>query len=207
MNDGNILSYYDKHNDRRHNEILPDIVNQVIEDAGINFKDIDTIAVSIGPGSFTGLRVGLSYAKGIALACQADIAPVDTLSALTNVLAKNVNTNDAIICPLISARRKEMFGRLFRIANHTIEPITPHFIVKTSEIHSQIPPHCVIGGSGWEANKDELGAIIEQGSIVVVDKLMPSAKEVALECWSSRSDWIKFGNWSSLEPHYQLAWG
>ena len=71
---------------RRHNELLAVSVDRLLADSGRRLSDLDGIALSVGPGSFTGLRIGMSYAKGLALGTGLPIIPVPTLPSL---LAKN----------------------------------------------------------------------------------------------------------------------
>jgi len=106
---------------QRHNEILPGMVEKLFDHTGLDFHNIDLLAVSIGPGSFTGLRVGLSYAKGVATAVGVRIVPVGTLDALAWKLLEHVRqsgitpkTGDWLM-PLTIARRNESFGRIFQI--------------------------------------------------------------------------------------------
>jgi len=105
--------------DRRHAEVLPGLLDAILEEACATWPQIELIAVSIGPGSFTGLRVGLSFAKGLAVGIGCPIAPVDTLYALAEQFYRNQSivrehSGRFSLCPLVPARKAEAFGQLYK---------------------------------------------------------------------------------------------
>jgi tRNA threonylcarbamoyladenosine biosynthesis protein TsaB len=93
-----------------HSERLMAVVDRLLLDCGWDVRSLDALAVSIGPGSFTGLRVGAATVKGLALALEIPVAPVPTLDAL----AATLPFADAPVCPLLTARRGEVYGSLYR---------------------------------------------------------------------------------------------
>ncbi len=136
---------------QRHNEILAVMVNQALSDANLRIGDIDRIAVSIGPGSFTGLRVGLSYAKGVSLALDVPIIPISSLDALAHSIAVrsgNIKEGETI-CPLITARRNEAFGKIVRIEGGRLIEVRPVFCGERDYLLSVIGTECdIVGGGG-----------------------------------------------------------
>jgi tRNA threonylcarbamoyladenosine biosynthesis protein TsaB len=95
---------------RDHSEQLLAGVDRVLRGAGLGLQDLDGIAVGLGPGSFTGLRVALSTAKGLAMALGIPLRGVPTLEAL----AHNVPFWSGVVCPMVDARRGRVYGGLFR---------------------------------------------------------------------------------------------
>src|SRR5215475_5139183 len=96
---------------RGHAEALLPAVHQVMDDAGVTFADLDRIAVTVGPGSFTGLRVGVSAARGIALAAN---KPAVGLTTLTAFAAPHIATDDVTpLMAVIDARNNNVFMQLF----------------------------------------------------------------------------------------------
>ena len=93
-----------------HSERLMAVVDRLLQDCGWEASSLRALAVSIGPGSFTGLRVGAATAKGLALALDLPIAPVPTLDAL----AATLPFADAPVCPLLDARKGEVYCSLYR---------------------------------------------------------------------------------------------
>ena len=92
-----------------HAERLHVFIEEIIKEAGISLNDLSAIAVSQGPGSYTGLRIGVSAAKGLCFALGIPLIAVDTLQ----VLASQVNIADGLIVPMIDARRMEVYSVIF----------------------------------------------------------------------------------------------
>ncbi|WP_130733531.1 tRNA (adenosine(37)-N6)-threonylcarbamoyltransferase complex dimerization subunit type 1 TsaB [Flavobacterium sp. J27] len=92
-----------------HAEKLHVFIEAVLEEAKCNFKDIQAVAVSQGPGSYTGLRIGVSSAKGLCYALQVPLIAIDTLA----LLAHQLKVDNGIIIPMIDARRMEVYTAYF----------------------------------------------------------------------------------------------
>ena len=93
-----------------HSERMMVVVDRLLTDCGWSAKELEGLAVSVGPGSFTGLRVGIATVKGLALALGLPVAPVPTLDAL----AATLPFADAPVCPLLDARKGEVYCSLYR---------------------------------------------------------------------------------------------
>ncbi len=91
------------------------------EEAKVPLSALDAVAVSTGPGSYTGLRIGVSTAKGICYALQKPLIAVDTLQALALATA-HVEKRPALYCPMIDARRMEVYAAIFDADNRLIQP-------------------------------------------------------------------------------------
>ncbi len=96
-----------------HSERLMDTIAGLMENVRIGLDQIDCIAVSIGPGSFTGLRIGLGTVKGLGIASGKSVVPVPTLEAL----AFNTPFSRHLICPVLDARKNEVYTALFKYAD------------------------------------------------------------------------------------------
>ena len=92
-----------------HAERLHVFIEEIIKEAGISLNDLSAVAVSQGPGSYTGLRIGVSAAKGLCFALGIPLIAVDTLQ----VLALQVKVTDGLIIPMIDARRMEVYSAIF----------------------------------------------------------------------------------------------
>lgn len=96
-----------------HAEKLHVFIEEILKETGITVQDLKAIAISKGPGSYTGLRIGVSTAKGLCYALGIPLISVDTLQ----VLAQNVSVENGLIVPMIDARRMEVYSAVFD-ANH-----------------------------------------------------------------------------------------
>ena len=93
-----------------HSERLMGAIDRLLTDAGWTVRDLEGLAVSVGPGSFTGLRIGLSTVKGLALALAIPIAAVPTLDAMATLLPFAALP----VCPVLDARKREVYASLYR---------------------------------------------------------------------------------------------
>lgn len=111
-----------------HAERLHVFIEDLVQEAGIHFKDIQAIAVSQGPGSYTGLRIGVSAAKGLCYALNVPLIAVDTLQ----VLASQVKVEDGLIIPMIDARRMEVYSAIFDVKFEKIRETQAEVITENS---------------------------------------------------------------------------
>lgn len=107
-----------------HASVLTLFIEEVIADAGLTMADLAGIAVSKGPGSYTGLRIGVSVAKGLCYALDIPLIAVDTLRAMAMafISADNASSKDTLYCPMIDARRMEVFTAFYDVGLEQISP-------------------------------------------------------------------------------------
>jgi tRNA threonylcarbamoyladenosine biosynthesis protein TsaB len=111
-----------------HAEKLHVFIEEVIKEAGITVQDLAAIAVSQGPGSYTGLRIGVSAAKGLCFALNIPLIAVDTLQTL----ASQANVSEGKIIPMLDARRMEVYSAVFNTALEIERPIEAEVITEDS---------------------------------------------------------------------------
>lgn len=127
-----------------HSERLMAMVHRLLEDCGWSLHGLGGLAVSIGPGSFTGLRVGAATAKGLALVLDVPVAPVPTLDAL----AANLPFADAPVCPLLDARKGEVYLALYRWDGAGMQRQTDYLALSPREAAERIPASAIALGDG-----------------------------------------------------------
>jgi tRNA threonylcarbamoyladenosine biosynthesis protein TsaB len=96
-----------------HAEKLHVFIKEIVDEAGIELSNLSAVAVSQGPGSYTGLRIGVSTAKGLCYALDVPLIAIDTLTSLSN----QVLFQDGLIIPMIDARRMEVYSAIFNSKN------------------------------------------------------------------------------------------
>ncbi len=119
---------------KSHSELLLPAIENLMRAAGLNYSDIDLFACSSGPGSFTGVRIGVSTVKGLAFGFN---KPCVGVSA-TEALAYNFTNIDGIICPAMDARRSQLYNALFISENGVIKRLTPDRTIPASELASEL---------------------------------------------------------------------
>ena len=111
-----------------HAERLHIFIEEIVKEAGITFSDLAAIAVSQGPGSYTGLRIGVSAAKGLCYALGIPLIAVDTLQTL----ASQITVSDGLIIPMIDARRMEVYSAVFDVNHQNKREIQAEIIDENS---------------------------------------------------------------------------
>jgi tRNA threonylcarbamoyladenosine biosynthesis protein TsaB len=117
---GRVLAYAINEAPKDHAAWIQTAIGKLIREAGRRVADLDAIGVSIGPGSYTGLRIGLSTAKGLCFALNIPLITVNTLEIMAFATVHEIKTNDPslltqnfLICPMIDARRMEVFAAVY----------------------------------------------------------------------------------------------
>jgi tRNA threonylcarbamoyladenosine biosynthesis protein TsaB len=127
-----------------HSQFLMPAIDAALHLAGLDLKSIDGFAVTVGPGSFTGLRIGMSAVKGLASAMNKPVAGVITLE----VLAYPFRGFPSLVCPLIDARKQEVYAALYRFEEERLVKIAQETILSIHHILDMIHEKCVFVGSG-----------------------------------------------------------
>jgi len=118
-----------------HAEVITRFVEELTTGAGFSYKNLDAIAVSCGPGSYTGLRIGISTAKGLCFALDKPLIAVETLAAMAGGVAgldEYSNQTDLLLCPMIDARRMEVYTAIFKINGENVKPTAAEIVDENS---------------------------------------------------------------------------
>lgn len=190
-----LLALEEEGGEYSHSEKLTVFIQKVLAKAKLELNDIDAIAVSKGPGSYTGLRIGVSVAKGLCYALNKPLIAVDTLQAM----ARNPLLNhEGLYCPMIDARRMEVYTALYDGNNNSVTPITAKIIDENSfneELKSQ---KIIFFGDGAEKCATTLG---ENSNAIFSDEGLPSA-EFVNQIASSKFKNKNFEDVAYFEPYY-----
>lgn len=129
-----LLAEYTFNYKKTHSQTLLPMLDEVVRMLNLDLSAIDAIAVTAGPGSFTGLRIGSATAKGLGLALNKPIIPVPTLDCM----AYNLYGTDRMVCPLMDARRDQVYTGLYEFCNGRLNVITPQKAVGIDELIDEI---------------------------------------------------------------------
>ncbi len=143
VQNGRLLGEYVLNIRTTHSERLLPAVERLLHDAGLALAEMDGIAVVTGPGSFTGIRIGVATAKGFAYALQKKIVGVTTLEAF----ARQFLAFPGIVVPMIDSRRSEVYAQAFRAGKPLTEPWNEHLSHVLEWCRSQTEP-CLLVGDG-----------------------------------------------------------
>ena len=154
-----------------HAEKLHPFINQALKEAKVSIRDIDAVAVSKGPGSYTGLRIGVSAAKGICFSINKPLISIETLRSLS----VSISVNDAYIIPMLDARRMEVYAAVFDKHHKKIREIKAEIIDETSFSDVLDRGKVYFLGDGAHKCKE----IITHKNAIFMDDKFPSSKEMA----------------------------
>ncbi len=162
---------------RLHAERLIATIDWVLREAGLGLDDINTLAVSNGPGSFTGLRIGAATWKGLAFAKHLPLVGVPTLDALT----RNLHVCDGVVCAVLDARMKEVFGAVYRFSGGVRKTLTPDRVCPIESLLEGMngPVHFL--GDGASVYRERILACTPEPIFVPTYLALPRASSVAAE--------------------------
>jgi len=139
-----LLSEFTIDREETHSKHLMDMIKAVLRMAGINFSDLDGFAVTRGPGSFTGLRIGLSTIKGLAVASEKPVVGVSSLEAL----AFQVSYSRDLICPILDARKGEVYFSRYKFLNGHLKKQTKERVAPPDKAVDDLNESCLFVGNG-----------------------------------------------------------
>ena len=172
--DGQIVDHYENYDGQTHATLLSQFIKDALNTANRKELTLDAIAVSIGPGSYTGLRIGLSQAKGLAFGLDLPLIGVNTLQLLTvSAMFKEFFDDDVLYAPMIDARRMEVYTAVY---NNSIEAVVepqPMILNENSFSTLLTSNSLVMIGNGAAKVKE----IIKHPKV----QFMPDAKPVAVD--------------------------
>ena len=175
-----------------HAEKLHVFIEELLVENNLQFSDLNAIAVSQGPGSYTGLRIGVSSAKGFCYALNIPLIAIDTLQ----LLAKQIQIEDGITIPMIDARRMEVFTAIYNKNHQQVRSTQAEIIDENS--YQEISEKIHLVGDGTEKFKNTL---THERFVFHSDVIFPSAKEMSKLSFE-RYKISDFVDVAYFEPYY-----
>ena len=176
LNEENLVAQYTLNIEITHSERLMATVDRMLEDSAIAITDIDGFAVSIGPGSFTGLRVGLSTVKGLAFVTKKPVAAVPTLRAL----AWNLSYAAYPVCPLLDARKNEVYAALYEFHDADLVQVMEEKAISLADLRKRITGKTLFTGEASRIYRKQIEETLgDRAWFAPVSACYPSAASVA----------------------------
>lgn len=177
VRDGEIFSAYEKRS-REHAEVIMPMIAQVLDEASLGYEALGAIAVTTGPGSFTGVRVGVSTARGLALATSLPLIGVNSLEVMAHIALEKIDARVDVLGIVVDARRGEVYMALYSGEGDVISgpaALSPEQAVEMLPDQGQV----VLAGSGGALVADaasKTGLSIE----CILSELQPDAAGLAV---------------------------
>ncbi len=159
-----------------HSERLMTGIEQALKQTGLNISDVDVLGVATGPGSFTGLRIGLSTVKGFSYATGKPVVSVPTLEAF----AWNFPYCIYPVCTMLDARKKEVYAAVFRWRDGGFEKVITETSVKPSDLVKTLEGPVIFAGEGAQLYRESIIEIAGENALFASPQhMVPSPSNVA----------------------------
>lgn len=194
--DGQLLIYHESFIEKSHSEHLAKTLSNVLVEASVAPREVDAVAVSKGPGSYTGLRIGVSIAKGFCYAHDIKLIAVDTLLSMAYEI-REMGLTDSLYCPMIDARRMEVYCQVF---DKDLVPVNEvEAVIMDKNSFQQLLQYNKIYffGNGSEKCK----GLLNHYGASFVDGIYPKAKNIGDLAVKKLSEGI-VENLAYFEPYY-----
>ena len=139
-----------------HSQTIMPMIDELLKKVSLDITDIDLFACSEGPGSFTGLRIGIGTIKGLAYGLGKPVVGVSTLEAL----AHNIDVTDLIICPIMDARRGQVYNGLYRYNDDRLTCIEEPRALSIDELCKELTKKTIFVGDGVNVHKEKIKELL-----------------------------------------------
>jgi tRNA threonylcarbamoyladenosine biosynthesis protein TsaB len=195
--DGTLLVHKTSSEHNIHSEKLTVFIENIMLECGFDFNMLDAIAVSEGPGSYTGLRIGASVAKGLCYGLDKPLISIKTLQAMAYGMSIHCPDENALYCPMIDARRMEVYTALYDFKGNEIETTTAKVIDAMSFQDVLAKQKVLFAGDGMEKCKE----VIKSPNSLFLEQFCHSSEwmiPLAEAKWKSK----QFADTAYFEPFY-----
>ena len=195
---GTLLGCYELFTERTSSAMLTTLISNVVHQAGFELSQIDAIAVAKGPGSYTGLRIGVSTAKGLCFALDKPLLAINTLAAMAEQI-RGYYPADYLLCPMIDARRMEVYCAMYDTTGREVDPTSAKIINEGSFSSWLFQRPVVFVGDGAAKCRAMLSG--QPNAVFPAMPVFPSARTVgqlALQAFV----WEQFDDVAAFEPFY-----
>ncbi len=176
LQDNTLISEVTTHLSPKYRDRLAHWIDHWLKELNISVDQLSGIAVSTGPGSFTGLRVGMSVAKGLCVALNIPLWAVPTLEAMACSMA----ISDKLLCPTTLARNQECYAALYKWSSEGIRELSPPFSADAESLAERVTEPAWIWGEGAMNLKNDLLFLLSPNQeIIENDAYLPKASAIA----------------------------
>lgn len=192
---GKLLAVAEVAMEKSHSKNIIPLINELYEATGKKMSETEAYAVSMGPGSYTGLRIGVSTAKGFCYAGDKPLIAVNTLEAMA-MKVSHYQTEAVLLCPMIDARRMEVYTALYKSGKEV--KATEAMILDENSLSEYSSEKVICFGNGSDKFRELAKS---QGNIMFLDAVNPSAEGVGILAWKKFQE-KKFEDVAYFEPYY-----
>lgn len=185
------------HIEQSHASKLAVLLEQMLRTSEREIRELNAVAVSSGPGSYTGLRIGTSLAKGVCFSLGIPLISIDTLELLASQVRHIVSFDDCLLCPMLDARRMEVYCLLMNLEGNIISPVEAKVIDEGSFLNFLREKKIIFFGNGAMKCRE----VILNENAIFIDGLYPQASAMGASAFKKFKE-NNFEDLSSYEPFY-----
>ena len=199
ITDGSLIGQSELRLDKSHSTHLTVLIEQLLKNTGYQLADLAAVAVSDGPGSYTGLRIGAAAAKGLCFALDIPLVAVSTLRALAaQVAAGTARPENYLFCPMLDARRQEVYAAIYRHEGQEVLAPTP-LILDADTLAEQLAQHSVLFfGNGAAKFRAVLAESTQAGFLAGIEPSAVAVGALAIAAYHRQ----EFQDVAYYEPFY-----
>lgn len=195
--EGRLISTQSIHKNKSHSEYLVPSIKYLFEMSDISLNSIDAVAIAQGPGSYTGLRIGTSAAKGLCYGLDARLIAINTLEAMCFGMHR-FTLSDFLLCPMLDARRMEVYCLVMQPDGIIIENTQAKIIDENSFLSLLKAHKMIFFGGGASKCKPSLAS---HSNALFIDDVHPSAEHIGALAWEKYQK-NQFEDLAYFEPFY-----
>lgn len=195
---GDLLSSQTHKVEKSHSSLLPGVVLQICNEANLTLKDVEAVAVSEGPGSYTGLRIGVSTAKGFAYSLNIPIIAIPTLDVMLEAVRGKFK-GEYLLCTMMDARRMEVYTKMEDQDGKEVWGTQPKIL--DAESFTDYKQTVYLCGNGMPKFRE----IVDQQNLIFIEDIYPDASNMGRLAWE-KYQMESFEDVAYFEPNYLKEW-
>jgi len=198
LKDDLILANFNSTALQRHSSMLVPVIEKVLKKSKLPLKDIDGFAISIGPGSFTGLRIGVSSIKALSMATGKPIVAVPSL----DVLARNATSTRDLICPIVDAKKSNVYACFYRPSKGKLIRLAEYMLSSVHDVAARTQEKTVFLGDGLAVYGDYLKNRLSSFAVFEEERLWYPKAVIVAKLGLEKLKGKEFDDTDRLTPLY-----
>lgn len=194
--DNNLIEFQNSIIERSHSKLLILIIDDILKKSKTKINEIDAFSISKGPGSYTGLRIGLSSVKGFCFGLNKPLISINTLKVLCKSALNHIKNKSSILCPMVDARRMEVYTKIYDYNLNSLSD-DKSLVLDENSFDLYKDKEIYFFGNG----SDKFEKIVKRKNFIFINDIMPDSRfmgDITFEKYNSN----EFEDLSTFEPNY-----
>ena len=194
--DNNLIEFQNSIIERSHSKLLILIIDDILKKSKTKINEIDAFSISKGPGSYTGLRIGLSSVKGFCFGLNKPLISINTLKVLCKSALNHIKDKSSILCPMVDARRMEVYTKIYDYNLNSLSD-DKSLVLDENSFDLYKDKEIYFFGNG----SDKFEKIVKRNNFIFINDIMPDSRFMG-DITSEKYNSNEFEDLSTFEPNY-----